>query len=241
MSTPILKVGQALTKEVTEGDAVAGEFINTLTSEGLGTTVEFVNAYYNRGRFASDRETNRAFVAYESTIPDHWADLLGEKYVGTPFSEHPDAEEEFKRACNAKERDWGKGPLISTTHNFTGLVLVETGEEDEPISLQPARLSLKRTDVPAAKKILTLQRLTLRGKPPWDIVLRLSTIRKASGEYSSFVINPSDLKKVRDTTSEEKELASQLALAAAQGRVKSVGDDTDVATAPASRGGLDVA
>jgi hypothetical protein len=89
LSTPILKVGQALTKEVTEGEAEAGEFINTLTNEGLGDTVEFIPAYYNKGRFASDKKTGRSFVAFGPEIPDNWADLVGEKFVGTPFAEYP--------------------------------------------------------------------------------------------------------------------------------------------------------
>ena len=36
---PILKICQALTKEVKEGDAEAGDFLNTLTAESYGTAV----------------------------------------------------------------------------------------------------------------------------------------------------------------------------------------------------------
>lgn len=243
LSTPILKVGQALTREVTEGDAASGEFINTLTGEGLGNTVEFIPSYYNKGRFASPKDQDRAYVAFSADIPDNWADYVGEGYVGKPFAEHPESEEAFKAAVNKKERDWGSGPGISTTHNFTGYVLAEVlGEDGQPTTeAQPVRLSLKRTDVPAAKKILTLQRLALNGKNPWDVVLRLSTKSKDFGKNSAYVINPADLKIVRKTTAEEKELGAQLAQAVIQGRTNTTGvEEAEPRVEPSANGGLAV-
>lgn len=239
LQTPILKVGQALTKEVQEGEAEAGEFINTLTNEGLGDTVQFIVSYYNKGRFASD-EDGRAYVAFQSDIPASWESLVGAEFVGEPFSEYSEAEEMFKAAVNAKEREWGKGPLVSTTHNFTGLVLVEG---DEGTELQPVRLSLKRTDVQAARKITTLQRAVLRNKPAWDKVLSLATKKKDFGKNSAFVINPSDIKMVRDTTPEERIAASEVALAVMHGRVNTTGAEEALADKPSepdSGGGLAV-
>lgn len=226
IQTPILKVGQALTKEVQEGDAEAGEFINTLTNEGLGNSVEFICAYYNKGRFASDKD-GRAYVAFSSEIPDAWEPLVGAEFVGEPFSEYSEAEEKFKAAVKAKEREWGHGPLVSTTHNFTGLLVV--GEEGESLDYQPVRLSLKRIDVPAARKITTLQRAVLRNKPPWDAVLRLSTLKKTFGKNAAYVINPTDIKIVRDTTPDEKLIGSEVALAVMSGRTESVGAEDAVA------------
>jgi hypothetical protein len=52
--TPILKIGQPLTREVRAGEAEAGEFINTLTGEGVGDKLGFIVAYYQRGRFRAD-------------------------------------------------------------------------------------------------------------------------------------------------------------------------------------------
>src|SRR5690349_14744664 len=96
LQTPILKIGQPLTREVSNGDAEAGEFINTLTGEGLGDSLGFIVSYYQKGRFAVDRDTNRAYVAFGATIPDAWEDLVGAEFVGTRFDEHPDAEETYK-------------------------------------------------------------------------------------------------------------------------------------------------
>lgn len=239
LSTPILKVGQALTAEVTAGDAEAGEFINTLTGETLGDAVEFIVSYYNKGRFAS--KDNRAYVAFGSEIPDTWADLVGEEWIGSPFAEHPDAEETYKQRVNDKEIEWGKGPLISTTHNFTGYVIGE--DEDGDADYQPVRLSLKRTDKKAAEKINTLHRMKLRNKPKWDAVLSLATAKKAFGRYESFIIDPAKIKIVRDTTPEEKALGAELALAVSAGRTRSEGAEdalTDRATEPTADGALAV-
>lgn len=239
IQTPILKIGQGLTREVQEGDASVGEFINTLTSEGLGDSVDFIVSYYNKGRFASDRETGRAYVAFSADIPASWEPLVGAEFVGEQFSEYPEAEECFKAAVNAKEREWGHGPLVSTTHNFTGLVLVEGSDgEVEP---QPVRLSLKRVDVPAARKITTLQRAVLRNKPPWDVVLRLKTTKKEFGQNAAYVINPADVKILRPTTNEEKIIGSEIALAVMHGRTNTTGaEEADAPTEPKSGGGLDI-
>lgn len=240
LQTPILKIGQALTREVQDGNAVAGEFINTLTGEGLGDAVEFIVAYYNKGRFASD-STGRAFVSFDKTIPAHWEPLVGEEFVGTPFAEYPEAEEQFKAAVNAKTREWGNGPAVSTTHNYTGLVIVDG--EDGP-ELQPARLSLKRIDVPAHRKLQTLLRAVLRGKATWDAVFHLSTQKREFGKNAAYTINPTDVKIVRKTEAEERLIAAQVAEAVLAGRTRSVGAEDaleDKPVEPDANGGLDIA
>lgn len=240
LSTPILKVGQALTKEVQSGEASPGEFINTLTNETLGDRVDLIVSFYNKGRFASDQKTNRAFVSFDQEIPDAWSEhpAVGDKFVGTPFSEHPESEEAYKAAVNNNEHEWGKGPQISTTHNFTGYVVVEN--EDGENEYQPVRLSMKRTDVPAARKINTLVRAVLRNKPSWDVVFQLSTKAKESNGYTSYVIDPSSLKILRPTTAEEKALGAELAIAVTAGRVQASGEDADAPVEPSSGGGLAV-
>lgn len=238
LQTPILKIGQALTREVQEGDAAAGEFINTLSSESVGDKIDFIIAYYNKGRFASDPKSGRAYTAFSSEIPEHWEPLVGAEFVGEPFTEHPESEERFKDSVNKKEREWDKGPMISTTHNFTGFVCLE-GENDET-EYQPVRLSLKRTDVPAARKILTLLRMQ-RNKQPWDNVLTLSTTKKEFGKNVAYVISPTDVKLARKSSVEEKLMASQLAVAVAQGRTNTTGaEDADTIVEPKNDGGLDV-
>lgn len=231
--TPILKIGQPLTREVQAGDAEAGEFINTLTTEGLGTKLGFIPAFYQKGRFSVQRKTNRAFVAFGSTIPEGWADLVGEEFVGTPFSEHPDAEEVYSKRANAKEIEWGSGPPISTTHNFTGLVIVEPLEGEEgDAELQPVRLSLQRTNMPSVRKWLTLKK-SKRNSAFWDYVYDLGT------EPKDFPAGRAHLLTVRlgrPTTSEEKAAAVELAQAVAGGRTVDNATSASEADKPAPAG-----
>lgn len=237
--TPILKIGQGLTREVQEGNAEAGEFIDSLTSEGLGTKVGFIVAYYQKGRFAADRDTNKAYTAFGDTIPEHWEPLVGAQWVGTRFDEHPDAEEKYAHRVNVeKEMEWGKGPLISTTHNFTGYVIAPgiDGEEDE---LRPARLSLQRTNNKAVSKWMTLKRAGMRGKAFWDVVFDLGTTKNS---YTRGVAYNLTVAKGRPTTPDEKSLAVEMATAVAAGRVQdnSVVDSTKDKAEPDAEGGLAV-
>lgn len=236
--TPILKIGQPLTREVEAGDADSGEFINTLTSEGLGNKVGFIPSYYQKGRFAVDRDSNKSYVAFGPTIPEAWEDLVGAEFIGTPFTEHPDAEETYKKRVNAKEIEWGKGPLISTTHNFTGLVIVEPleGEDGEP-ELQPVRLSLQRVQMPAVRKWLTLKK-SQRNAAFWDRVYDLGTEKKDFPRGAAYVLT---VKLGRQTTAEEKASAVELAQAVAAGRTESNEDGAnDAPVAPDAKGGLTV-
>lgn len=242
VQTPILKVCQALTKEVKEGDAEAGEFLNTLTGDSYGTAVEFIVAYFQRGRAASSKDS-RYFVAIaQDLIPESWSDLVGPEFVGTRFDEHPDAEEVYKERVNAKEIEWGKGPLISTTYSYTGLVLptrVE-GEEVDEEELMPVRISFLRSTKSAHDKLMTLKKATLRNKPFWDVVFNLKTASKSFGRNDAFIVNVS---KARSTTSDEKERAVELAQAVMGGRVRDNAEAAEAGSAraePDAKGGLGV-
>ena len=237
--TPILKIGQRTTKEVEAGEAEAGEFINTLTGEGIGTKIGFIVSYYQRGRFAADRDSGRVYVAFGATIPNTWADLVGEEFVGTPFDEHPDAEETYKERVNRKEIPWGKGPLISTTHNFTGLALVSGAEGEEDPAPQPVRLSLQRTNVPAVRRILTLKKASLRNRPFWEAVFDLGTERKEFDRGPAHLLT---VKLGRQTTPEERAIAAELAVAVSAGRTvdnQEAAAKTDAAE-PDAKGGLGI-
>jgi hypothetical protein len=249
-AVPILKIGQPLTKEVQDDNlpAEAGDFINTLTGASLGKQIEFIVAYYQKGRFAVDRESNRAFVAFGDLIPERWADLkiVGESFVGTRFDQHPDAEEQFKVAVNEKRREWGKGPAISTTHNYTGLVLAEVRDDLDQViegeyELQPVRLSLQRTNMGAVRKINSLRSTFLRSpKMFWDRLFVFSTEKKTFAQGSAHLLVPT---LGRATSDEEKEAAIELSLAVAAGRVSDNQDGESAADAPAApdaKGGLAV-
>ncbi len=238
ISTPILKIGQPLTREVQAEEAEVGEFINTLTGEGIGTKIGFVVSYYQQGRFAADRDSGRAYVAFDKTIPASWSELVGEEFVGTPFDEYPDAEEQYKARVNRKEIEWGRGPLVSTTHNFTGFALVPSVDPDEPDEMQPVRLSLQRTNMPSVKRLLTF-RTALRGQPFWSVVFDLGTEKKPFDKGMAYLLT---VKKGRDTTSDERQMAYELAIEVAQGRAvdNQAPEATSAKAAPSANGGLEV-
>lgn len=229
--TPILKVCQALTREVQDEKAEAGDFLNTLTSESLGSSIEFIVAYFSRGRSASDPKTNRYYVTDDfDVIPERWADLVGEEFVGTPFAEYDEAEERYKERVNNKEIPWAKGPLISTTYNYTGFVIVDPieGDDAEP-ELQPVKLSLQRSNKAASDKILTLKRSVLRGKPFWAVVFELTTRRREFDRGTSYVV---DAKLGRATDAIEQAQATELALALGGGRVVANDEEAEKGAAP---------
>jgi hypothetical protein len=234
---PILKLCQSLTKEVKAGDAEEGEFLNTLTSESYGNKVEFVVAFVQKGRSASAKD-GRYFVSIsQDLIPEAWADLVGEEFVGTPFSEYPDAEEQYKKRVNAGEIEWGKGPQVSTTYNYTGLVLSDE-EDGEPM---PVRIALLRSTKKAHDKFQTLYKATMRNKPWWDNVFTMESKEETFGRNTSFVIQ---VKKTRETTGEERTLAVELASAIMAGRVtdnaESAAEGEGKREAPDAKGGLAV-
>lgn len=235
---------QSLTKEVKAGDAEAGEFFNTLTTESYGTQVEFIVSAFQPGRSASIKDGRYRNVISQDLIPDDqfWKDLLGEEFVGTRFDEHPDAEEQYKKRVNAGEIEWGKGPLISTTYNYTGLVLVPPieGDEDTEPEPMPVRISFLRSTKPAHDKLRQLKQSLLRNKAFWDVVFEFSTESKTFGRNDSFIVN---VRKTRLTTPDERGIASQLALAAVGGRTIDNEQDAggDAPSAPAAaEGALDV-
>jgi hypothetical protein len=230
---PLLKVGQALTDEVTEGDARPGEFINALTREGLGTEVEFVVAGYSKGRFdhGNRAEGKRARKAYGTKIVP-WTD---DPFHELPFTEHPDAEEQFAARVNRGEIPWGKGPRISTTFDFTGHVVSGLEEGEEPI---PVCLSLMRMNKKQAQKWVTILDAVLRGRY-WDSVFRLSTEQQKgdSGTYYTVTV-----KQARKTTPDERQRAVNLALVLRHQSVEVVGEDDSSApkAEPTIEGGLAV-
>lgn len=235
LQVPILKIGQPLTKEVQAENAEAGEFINTLLGEGIGSEIDFIVAYYQPGRFASDKDSGRGFAAFGDLIPEHWEALpfVGPALVGTRFDEHPDAEEVYKERVNNKEIEWKSGPRISTTHNYTGLALID-GE------MQPVRLSLKRTDMPAVRKINSLKKMSMRNQPFFVKVFHFTTEKKTFTKGSAYLLSPSLL---RDSTQDEMLAALELAQAVAGGRVVdnlATVESEGSAPAPKAEGALDV-
>ena len=229
---PAIKLTQSLTAEVAAGDAEAGHYINSVTGEDYGDSVEFVVSAIFKGRFYSDRQTNQSFAAQGDIAPDTWP----EEYAGQHFDTLPDAEEQWAAAANANEHEWGSGPPISTTYNFVGYV-VNDGVREE----LPARLSLMRSRTKTAKKLETL---IASARAPWDHVFKLKAKSKVVNERPFFVdevsaggATPNDVRQGAINLAQEYKNARQA------GEIELEGDEDSAASKrakPSKGDGLDV-
>jgi hypothetical protein len=229
---PRLKVAQALTKEVQDGDAEVGELIHSLTGESYGEAVEVIVVDAFKGRAWKDTEGNLHSANREAVVP--WED---HPCFGEHFVDCPDAEEQYRARVRANEIDWGKGPGISTTYNFVGLIVREDGEVEE----FPVRISLMRA---AAKEGRNWQTMLHLARAPWDLVFEVSTVKARSKRGEPYVAVK--VKQVRKTTDEERSAAVRVAQAL-HSSAQVAYDDADAdeetegraAPAPAT-GGLDI-
>lgn len=225
---PILKLAQPLTNEVSDGLASPGDFILSLTGEAFTAPLEFIVAGKSKGRFKPGKKGERTLVANDTTtVP--WKD---DPFYGQPFSEHPDAEEAFKAAVNDGKREWGSGPPIQTTANYTGLVV---GSD------VPVRFSIRLTNKHARnvqKKWNTLLDAVLRGRY-WDQVFELGSAQESNASGDRYFVPT--VKLLRKTTPEERQRAVELATVLRSQNIREVGgDDAPVGERPAANGGLEV-
>lgn len=227
---PILKIAQSLTREVKGGDAEEGDFVNSLTGEALGRSVQMVVVDAFKGRFWKNQKTGKAFSTGrgEPVIP--WEE---HPEYGKHFVDAADAEEQYREAVHNNEKDWGKGPGISTTYNFVGLLVDEDGE----LAGFPVRVSLMRS---AAKEGRNFQTMLNIARAPWDNVYELSTRDATSSRGEPYIAVK--VKPVGKTTPEQRQAALDIAQAIHGGAAVRYDDDleagTDAPAKPAETGGL---
>lgn len=209
---PAIKLTHSLTKEVQDGDAEPGVYINSLTKQVYGEDVPFIVCGLYKGRFYSDEEGG-VFVARGDVAPENWP----EEYAGKPFADIPDAEEQWKAAANAGEHPWASGPPIATTFNFIGFVVDDESE-------LPLRLSLMRSSKPAADKLKTLI-FSLRA--PWDRAFQLRVRRGVNKQQQAFFAT--DVATGNPVSAEDRQkavsIATSLREAEASGQIQEVGDE----------------
>lgn len=211
---PMLKLGQGLSREVSDGDARAGQFINSLTGEAKDGPVELVIVSYRKGRFFSPEGTSDAYISFDDVAPDNWP----AEYAGQHFADLPDAEEQYSASANSGAIEWGSGPPIRTTFNYVGF---ETAEPELPV-----RISLQRTSKPTALKLNTL----LRAAPaPWTFTFELSAVGRdnAKGKFYATAV-----RRGRKATDAERERALGLARSMQEIAVKYHGEEAE---APAAK------
>ena len=192
---PMLKVGQALSDEVANGDARPGNLINSLTGDVYEGEVEVVLVDTFKGRFFKpEKDSPDTYTAPGDVMPLNWP----HPDAGKPFAESSDAEEKWVEAANAGDIEWGSGPPIQTTHNFVGFIV---GDD----SGLPMRLSFKSAATPQARKLNTL--LTT-SRTPWANVYKLTTTEETNSANQRFYVP--NVKRGRATKPAERLAAAQL-------------------------------
>lgn len=223
--TPILKLAQPLTKEVTDGDGSVrpGHFVVELTGESFGDKIEFIVSGTSKGRFKPGRDGERSRGSDSPTVD--WTD---DPFYGQPWSEHPDAQEQYSKRVNEKQHAWESGPPIQTSYNYTGYIA------GSPV---PVRLGLRKTQVPVAFKWNTILDAVLRGRY-WDQVFEVSSYKTENdkGTFYNLVVKPG-----RKTTPEERQQAVSLAQALRRRAVTTVGEEEETAPAPKDTSAEDAA
>lgn len=211
---PAIKLTHSLTKEVEDGDAEPGVYINSLTKQVYGDDVPFVVCGLYKGRFYSD-DDGGVFVARGDVAPSNWP----EEYAGKPFVDIPDAEEQWKLAANANDHPWGSGPPIATTYNFIGFVV---GDDSD----LPLRLSLMRSSKPAADKLKTLI-FSLRA--PWDRVFQIRVRRGVNSKQQAFYATDVATGDVVEPEVRQKavQIATEFRRAEQAGTIEEAGDEAD--------------
>ena len=229
IALPLIKLAQALTDEVQQGKAKAGEFINSITGKSYGNELEFVVVDRFKGYFFSKKGSPKGWAARadQDVVPDSWP----EEYAGKRFSDLDDIEPNFKALVNAGAREWESGPPISSTHNYIGFV---KGEPQVPV-----RVSLMRTSAPAAISINTLLKLQ---QAQWDCYIKLGVEENVnSSGQKSHKVTASEGEPTDDAAKVE---AIRMAVAIKNAKsVALVGDeeaDAQVVTPEAGKGAIDL-
>lgn len=232
---PVIKITQQLSREVTDGNAESGHFINSVTGEDYGDSLDFVIVGYNKGRFLvhnRDEDDEKTYVASGPIAPDSWPP----EYAGKAFADIPDAEEQWKARANDPEdpHEWGRGPVIVTTHNYVGFSTSDPG--------MPARIGLSRTSAPAAKKINTLLKFSQRA--PWASAVTIYLVGDAKGGKPYYVAKAKQgPQSDADTVESAKALAHQVQEAGAfalDGSEVEEADKAGTAKPKAPAGGVSV-
>lgn len=233
LTVPRLKIAQSLTTEVTEGNARPGELLHSLTGESYGTAVEFVVVDSFKGRSWKDPKTGDFHSVGRGEVRVPWED---HPCYGQHFVDCPDAEEQFRAAVRANERDWGSGPGIATTYNFVVLLVTE----EDGIANFPVRITLSKSSAKEGRNLGTMLNIA---RAPWDVVYEISTsqTRNKRGEpFTAVRVGQS-----RKTTDEERAAAVGVAQLIHSGDTEVafdevVEEDDRPVTAEPVKGGLDL-
>ena len=159
---PFLKVAQALTPEVVEGDAKAGQFVNTVTGEALDSFVFHPVVW------------QKLYVEWEPGVK------------GKMLARHtPDSDVVAQAIADNGGVDFdlmvGENPLNKTIYVYGQILDDETGTE--PVGF--AVISFSKTKLKVANRWITSMK-SLRGQPPLYMHRGLISTQSEQNDYGTF-------------------------------------------------------
>jgi len=184
---PRVAVLQGLSKMVTEGAGKVGELANSLTKEIYGTELLFIPLFAFKSRVKFQLAKGAVCMSLNALNCSYNTDgshQVGESCLGCVDTQWPED------SVNSKE-----GPACSLVYNFP--VLNADNLKEFPVSI-----SCMRTGTKAAKKLLSMARIT--GEDFFARKYRMIT-KKASSDKGEYFV--SDFELVGKVTDEEYKAA----------------------------------
>jgi len=176
LQVPRVKLAQGSSKEVKDGTAKVGEFVNSVTGKSYGEEIIFLISQYIRQRIKFGEEGSAVFDCL--SLDSKTGNVHG-RCSECNYSSFVDEEGNKKP----------KGPECSLIHGFLGMVLSEKMDILDPCIM----LSMSSTSTGTAKKILTTHKLSRPMRNLWERVWRIGSAKKEKGQYSwlQFTAQPS--------------------------------------------------
>lgn len=199
VEVPRIKLLQALSPEVQEGDFKANTFFHTVAEESLGSEVEIIPVFIEQSFILWRPRNSGGGILARSMDGIHWTPAVGEFDV---------------KLNSGKQVKWKLAPTVAAS----GLADWGSSDPDDPnsqpaatrmynvvvvmpdfVSLSPAVLTMQRSAIKVARKFIG--RLRLSNAPAFGQKFIMSGVKDSStaGEFFNFKFTPNGLVEDRVT------------------------------------------
>lgn len=210
---PRVKLLQQMSPEVQDGDMKAGQLVNSISGQliGDGEEVEFIAVAHFKSRILFEGIGAEAKIICSS--PNGLKNMEGINCLTCEKSQWPDE----KEAENRRKNGLRLGPECVQFYNFPVLLLTGNGQPEI------AGLSMSRTKIKVAKKLLTLVRHAGAGIDIFGLKFKLTTVKESSANrtYHNF-----DITRVGYPSKKEYEFAEKFYEAVSKADKVTVHDQT---------------
>lgn len=194
VEVPRIKLLQALSPEVQEGDNKANTFFHTVAEESLGSEVEIIPVFIEQSFILWRPRQSGGGILARSMDGVHWTPSTGEFDVKLPKSNKTVKWKLAPTVAASGLADWGSSdpddpnsqPAATRMYN---IVVVMPDFQ----SLSPAVITLQRSAIKVARKFIG--RLRLSNAPAFGQRFTLSGVKDTSpaGEFFNFKFTPAGL------------------------------------------------